>query len=176
MTSNPYRAATAAGATDEPSMGLTRTKSVNTGKHTETENFSGASLPAPWGTNTSSSGVVATDIDTDKTLATDQTGKQRISRTNALGQMKDVWEITAADSSTVPVSFANQSSAGYQTGHQYDELNNLTTVNQGSLTRSFSYTSLARLKQAQNPESGLIQYTYDNNGNLTNKTDALFCS
>lgn len=172
LTSNPYRAATAAGAAGEPSMGWTRSKSVNTGKHTETETFSGASLPAPWGTNASSSGVVATDIDTDKTLATDQTGKQRISRTNALGQMKDVWEITAADSSTVPVSFANQSSAGYQTGYQYDALNNLTTVNQGSQTRSFSYTSLARLKQAQNPESGLIQYTYDNNGNLTNKTDA----
>jgi RHS repeat-associated protein len=174
LTSNPYRAATSMAATSEPSMGWTRSKSVNTGKHSEVETFSGSSLPAPWGSNTSSSGVVSTDIDADRTLVTDQSGKQRISRTNALGQMTDVWEITASDASTVAVSFPNQIlSAGYQTSYVYDTLNNLITVNQGvQQPRSFAYSSLGRLRQAQNPESGLIQYAYDANGNLTSKTDA----
>ncbi|MGI8641619.1 MAG: hypothetical protein ACR2MG_16945 [Pyrinomonadaceae bacterium] len=47
VSSNPYRAATSAAATNEQSMGWTRSKSVNTGRHAEVETFSGASLPAP---------------------------------------------------------------------------------------------------------------------------------
>jgi len=35
---------------------------------------------------------------------------------------------------------------------------NLTTVNQGSQTRSFTYSSLARLLTASNPESGTTCY------------------
>ena len=108
-----------------------------------------------------------------RTLVTDQAGKQRISRTNALGQLKDVWEAAAADSATETLSFPNQTlSAGYKTSYSYDTLNNLTTVNQSVQTRSFSYNSLSRLLSATNPESGVIQYVYDNNGNLTKKTDA----
>jgi RHS repeat-associated protein len=116
-----------------------------------------------------------TAYDGNRTLVTDQAGKQRISKTNALGQLTDVWEITAADSSTVSVSFPNKTlSAGYQTGYEYDALNNLTKVIQGTQqqNRTFSYNSLSRLLSAYNPESGTIQYNYDNNGNLTTKTDA----
>ncbi len=51
LSSNPYRAATSGAATSEPSMGWTRSKSINTGKHSEVETFSGATLPAPWGSN-----------------------------------------------------------------------------------------------------------------------------
>jgi RHS repeat-associated protein len=58
------------------------------------------------------------------------------------------------------------------TNYVYDTLNNLITVNQGVQTRSFAYDSLSRLKQANNPESGIINYVYDNNSNLTSKTDA----
>jgi hypothetical protein len=65
-------------------MGWTRSKSINMGKHSETETFAGASLPAPWGTNASSTGKVQTDIDGERTLVTDQSGKQRISKINAL--------------------------------------------------------------------------------------------
>jgi len=35
--------------------------------------------------------------------------------------------------------------------------------------RSFQYDSLSRLKQASNPESGTITYSYDLNGNLSSK-------
>jgi RHS repeat-associated protein len=114
-----------------------------------------------------------TAYDGNRTLVTDQAGKQRISKTNAVGQLKDIWEITSADSSSVSVSFPSQTlSAGYQTSYQYDTLNNLTTVSQGIQTRTFQYDSLSRLKQAQNPESGTINYSYDANGNLLSKIDA----
>ncbi len=174
LSSNPYRAATPGAATNEPSMGWTRSKSINTGKHSEVETFSGAALPAPWGSNTSSSGVVSTDADADRTLVTDQAGKRRISQSNALGQLTNVWEVKGADSDTEAVSFGNPALSldALKTSYQYDTLNNLTTVNQGVQTRTFSYSSLSRLKSANNPESRLISYQYDNNGNLTKKTDA----
>ncbi|MGH9949440.1 MAG: hypothetical protein ACRD6X_19885 [Pyrinomonadaceae bacterium] len=174
LTSNPFRAAYASQAANEPTMGWTRSKSINTGRHSEVETFSGSALPAPWGSNTISTGIVQTDSDADRTLVTDQAGKQRISRTNALGQLKDIWEImSASDSSTESVTFPNTSIAyGYKTNYSYDTLNNLTAVNQGVQTRSFVYDSLSRLKSATNPESGLIQYSYDNNSNLTSKVDA----
>ncbi|MBA3632389.1 MAG: RHS repeat-associated core domain-containing protein [Acidobacteria bacterium] len=174
LTSNPYRAAYSNQATNESSMGWTRSKSVNTGKHSEIETFLGAGLPAPWGNNTSSTGIVQTDIDADRVLVTDQGGKQRISRTNALGQLTDVWEVTSADAQTVSVSFNQTSSTGYQTSYEYDTLNNLTKVIQGTqqTNRNFTYSSLSRLLSATNPESGTISYQYDLNGNLTKKTDA----
>jgi RHS repeat-associated protein len=37
-------------------------------------------------------------------------------------------------------------------------------------SRCFSYDSLRRLTTANNPESGITSYTYDNNGNLVSKT------
>jgi len=97
---------------------------------------------------------------------TDQAGKQRRSITNALGQLMRVDEpndgnqLGAIDAPNQP------------TNYTYDILNNLTTVSQGVQTRTFVYDSLSRLKSATNPESGTISYNYDNNGNLTQKTDA----
>jgi RHS repeat-associated protein len=175
LVSNPYRANYSSGATNEPEMGWTLSSTHYNGKHSEVETFSGAALPAPWGSNSNTTGKVQTDIDADRTLVTDQAGKQRLSRTNALGQLTDVWEITAADSATEAVSFYTNQQLnlnGYRTSYQYDTLGNLTLVTQGAQTRTFSYSSLSRLLSANNPESGLIQYQYDNNGNLTRKTDA----
>lgn len=183
LSSNPYRASTSSGASSEESMGWTRSKTINTGKHSEVESFSGATLPYPFlttGYNTNSTGVVMTDSDGERTLITDQAGKQRIRKSNALGQMTDVWEIMAvSDSATVSVTFPNQSGIayGYQTSYTYNTLSNLVQVYQpigtsGGQTRSFSYSSLSRLLTTANPESGTISYVYDNNGNLTSKTDA----
>lgn len=176
LTSNPYRAATSTAATNEPSMGWTRSKSVNTGRHSEVETFTGAALPAPWGNNSASTGMVATDIDADRTLVTDQAGKRRISKTNALGQLLNVWEVKEADADTEAVSFTTGAGTlslnALKTSYQYDILNNLTTVNQGIQTRSFAYSSLSRLITANNPESDVISYAYDENGNLVQKKDA----
>lgn len=60
----------------------------------------------------------------------------------------------------------------YQTSYSYDVMNDLITANQGGQSRSFVYDSLKRLKQANNPESGAINYLYDANSNLTQKTDS----
>jgi RHS repeat-associated protein len=174
LSSNPYRAATSAAAVNEPSMGWTRSKSVNTGRHSEAETFAGAGLPAPWGSNASSKGIVQTDIDADRTLVTDQAGKRRMSKINSLGQLTDVWEIKAAEAGqTEAITFGALSLNGYKTSYQYDTLNNLTKVIQGTQpNRNFTYSSLSRLLTASNPESGTIGYVYDDGGNLTNKTDA----
>jgi RHS repeat-associated protein len=77
--------------------------------------------------------------------------------------------------------------------YKYDTLGNLLCVEQhGTATsgtgcssypnafsstnpyrvRQFFYDSFSRLTKAQNPESGTINYAYDNNGNLLTKTDA----
>jgi RHS repeat-associated protein len=173
LTSNPYRANYPSNETD-PTMGWTRSKAWNTGRKQQLETFSGGALPVPWGNNANSSGVVTTDIDADRTLVTDQAGKQRISKTNSLGQLKVVWEImTVSDSTTESVTFPNTSIVyGYITSYSYDALNNLTAVNQGAQTRAFSYSSLSRLLSANNPESATITHSYDANGNLIQKTDA----
>jgi YD repeat-containing protein len=65
----------------------------------------------------------------------------------------------------------NPDSPNQPTSYEYDALGNLTQVIQGSQTRTFTYSSLSRLKDATNPESGTISYAYDDNGNLTLKTD-----
>src|SRR5262249_22789243 len=58
------------------------------------------------------------------------------------------------------------------TSYTYDSLGNLTQVQQGSQTRTFVYDAMSRLKQATNPESGAIGYTYYDNSNLQTRTDA----
>ena len=174
-TSNPYRAATSAAAGSEESMGWTRSRINNTGRHSEIETFKGAAFPGTAADSSTSTGIVSTDIDADRTLVTDQAGKRRVSRMNALSQLADVWEITAAEEGqTEPVIFGNPilSLNGYKTSYAYDVLGNLTTVTQGVQTRTFAYDSLLRLKTAQSPESGVTGYIYDDNGNLTRKTDA----
>jgi RHS repeat-associated protein len=95
-----------------------------------------------------------------------------LTKSNTLGQMTTIWEVKEADADTEVVSFGTSSLNALKTSYQHDTLNNLITVNQGVQTRSFAYDSLSRLKQANNPESGIINYVYDNNGNLTSKTDA----
>ncbi|MGD9631121.1 MAG: hypothetical protein AB7V18_17935 [Pyrinomonadaceae bacterium] len=175
LTSNPFRAATSSGASGEATMGWTLSTAWSSGRRSEVETFSGSGLPTVFGgSNTNSTGIVRTDIDAERTLVTDQAGKKRISKTNALGQLKEVWEILAAgETGSESISFPNTSIAqGFKTTYSYDTLNNLTTVNQGAQTRTFTYSSLSRLLSAANPESGTISYEYDPNGNLTRKTDA----
>ena len=92
------------------------------------------------------------------TTVTDEAGKVRKSCVDGLGRLTGVWE--------------DPNNLNYETDYQYDALNDLTEVTQGSETRSFSYDSLARLSSALNPESTSLAYVYDNNGNVTLKTDA----
>ena len=85
-------------------------------------------------------------------------GSSRVTATDGLGRLVAVWE--------------DPGGYNYQTTYQYDALDDLTQVNQGTETRSFLYDSLKRLVSATNPESGTTSYTYDGVGNLLTKTDA----
>lgn len=125
--------------------------------------------------------VVRTDYDGNRVLVTDPAGKQRLSKSNALGQIKEVWEITGADDATESIpSFLNhpEVTTGYRTAYSYDTLGNLlSTIQQKGVSgtiqqRSFAYNSLSQITDATNPESGHTSYDYDANGNLLHKTDS----
>ncbi len=160
MSSNPHR------ATATTTDGWTRVKSDILGRGIEAATFSGALQPPVSGTNANWTGSVTTVYSLNQTTVTDQAGKQRRSVTNAIGQLTRVDEPN--NSGQLDVNGV----AAQSTAYVYDALGNLTTVNQGVQTRNFSYSSLSRLTSANNPESGTISYLYDNNGNLTTKTDA----
>ena len=102
--------------------------------------------------------VMSTAYSANTVTITEQTGKQRKSVNDALGRLVQVYEDPAG--------------VNYLTSYAYDVLNNVTTVTQGTQTRTFVYDSLKRLTSATNPESGTSSFQYDNNGNLTQKTDA----
>ncbi len=117
---------------------------------------------------TPDSAIVRTVYSSNQVTVTDQNGKQRKSVTDALGRLKEAYE--------------DPNGLNYLTSYDYNTLDNLTTVTQGTQTRTFVYDSLKRLKSATNPEicnqvGALctpipVTYEYDNNGNLTLKTDA----
>jgi len=107
---------------------------------------------------TADNAVVNTNYSGNTVTASDQLGKSRKSVTDALGRLIQIYE--------------DPTGLNYLTIYSYDVLDNLTTVLQGSQTRTFVYDSLKRLTSATNPESGTVSYQYDNNGNLTQRTDA----
>src|SRR5882724_6463646 len=94
-----------------------------------------------------------------------------------------------AQPSFTPAPSASALSGGYdvavidnqpfRTLYSYDALGNLLRVDQKGTapldstqwrTRTFTYDSLSRLLTATNPESGIITYSYDADGNLLQKT------
>jgi YD repeat-containing protein len=110
--------------------------------------------------------MVSTDYSGNLVTVTDQASKTRSSITDALGRLIQVTE----DPGTGHLN--------YQTTYGYDALDDLTGVTQSqsspsiTQTRTFLYDGLKRLTDATNPESGHVQYAYDENGNLSTKTDA----
>jgi RHS repeat-associated protein len=119
--------------------------------------------------------VVSTSYSGNTVTVTDQAGKARKSVTDALGRLIEVYEDPAG--------------LNYQTSYLYDALDSLVKVQQGSQQRFFMYDSLQRLIRADNPEqeplialnltdpvtnhsNWAVKYEYDDNGNLTSKTDA----
>lgn len=147
--SNPYRTTSLSDSVN-PSGNWTTTAYDYLGRVTSVTTPDSAVVTSAYSGSTSSPvGTVVT--------VTDQAGKARKSVTDGLGRLTTVYE--------------DPSSLNYSTSYSYDTLNNLTTVTQGSQTRTFAYDSLKRLTSAANPESGTISYAYDSNGNLTQKTD-----
>ena len=104
----------------------------------------------------------------NQTTATDPALVARTTATDAAGRLTSVTEAG-------PVF----------TCYKYDALDDLTNVYQaaasiqsgvcnvsGAKARTFNYDPLKRLTSAQQPESGTISYSYDNNGNVLTRTDA----
>jgi RHS repeat-associated protein len=144
-SSNPYYSGGYAAAQINPSGLWTASTFDNLGRVLQTTGPSGDSQnPTTRTAYAAYSG--------NQTLLTDPAGKQRLNKTNALNQLTDVWEITAADAATESVSFPNHSevTAGYRSTYKYDALNNLVQVtqaipNQTTQNRYFKYDSLGRL-------------------------------
>ena len=114
---------------------------------------------------TADGAVVSTSYSGNSTTVTDQAGRARKSVTDALGRLISVYE--------------DPNGVNYVTTYEYDVLDDLTKVvqdndpnNPQQPPRVFAYDSLKRLTSASNPESGTVTYQYDNNSNLTIKTDA----
>jgi RHS repeat-associated protein len=162
--SNPYC------TTGDPTYGITKFKYDALSRTTRV-------IP-PDGNEASDTNVVQTTYSGNTVTVTDQAGKKIKSETDALGRLIRVWEPDL-----------NQNLV-HVTRHQYDALDNLRCVHQKSTDatadktcddptvpatwrpRRFTYSSLSQLLTANNPESGIISYTYDNDGNLVTKTDA----
>ena len=109
---------------------------------------------------------VSTSYTGNCTTVTDEAGKTRKSCSDGLGRLTQLFEAPTGPGAL-----------NYETDYQYDALDNLKQVDQKGndsnsanwRTRLFQYDSLSRLTSASNPESGTIQYYYDNNGNLSSK-------
>ncbi|HTC48449.1 MAG TPA: hypothetical protein VK722_14085, partial [Candidatus Aquilonibacter sp.] len=118
---------------------------------------------------------------------------QRISQVDGLGRVASVCEVANSSSSSqlgpggAPIACQQDiSGTGFLTTYSYDTLDNLLTVNEGSLSqRSFVYDSLSRLLCAANPETsgsaacpnpdngvytaGTTRYSYDADGNMSSR-------
>jgi len=108
---------------------------------------------------------VQTSYSNNCATTTDESGKVRQVCSDGLGRVNSVTE--------------DPSGLAYQTTYGHDPLKDLTSVTQGSQSRSYQYDSLGRLTQATTPESGTIYFTYDSDstcgtskGDLVKRVDA----
>jgi YD repeat-containing protein len=181
LTSNPYRAPYSSQANGEETMGWTRSKTSSTGLREESETFSGAALPAPWGTSNTTTGVVVTVKDANSTTTTDQSGRKKRKLVDAFGQLIRV------DEPDVSGNLGSVTAPVQPTTYSYNALGNMTRAQQGVQNRYFLYDSMGRLirirqpEQAVNPALGTIgnsennswtaAFSHDANGNVIGAVD-----
>lgn len=149
-TINPHRLSTSA-TTD----GYTKTTYDELGRVLSVSTFD---------SNNVSTGTVTSFYGGTIIIVTDQVGKQRRSKVDALGRLTEVIEPNASGSFSQPTTY------------DYDARGNLKQVNQGGQTRTFSYDSLGRLLTSSSPETGAngngtTFYEYDIASNLTKRID-----
>lgn len=155
LSSNPYRPGD---STSTPTYGWTRMQYDALGRVIEVTTASDDMMQV------NNTGTVTSAYEGASTTVTDQAGKKRQSRVDAIGRLVQVLE-------------PDQNNALTQsTTYDYDARGNLTSVHQGVQTRSFVYDALSRLQQATMPEMGLTGngttlYTYDKASNLKTKLD-----
>ncbi|MGH9814748.1 MAG: RHS repeat domain-containing protein [Candidatus Acidiferrales bacterium] len=96
------------------------------------------------------------------TIVTDQSGKQRKFKSDALGRQIEVTEPDPA----------NNNSLTLVTSYSYDPMDNLTQITQGAQTRTYVFDGLSRKTSETTPEAGTVSYQYNNDGLMTTRTDA----
>lgn len=153
IKSSPYRSGT--GTTSDTSWVCTQTDSLK--RVIRVATFKGPSVPTSCATASNMTGAATTVYDADWTIFTDPAGKVRKERRDGLGRLVEVVE--------------DPSGLNYSTTYSYNTLDNLVGVAQGAQTRTFQYSSLGRLTQAFNPESGTIDYFYWDSGELKSRVD-----
>ncbi len=160
--SNPYR------STSDPTYGLSTYQYDALGRVTQEAPPDGT---VPTNGSTCLTGNLCTSYSGNMVTVSDQAGAQRKNQSDGLGRLTAVWE--------------DPNGLKYETDYQYDALSNLicavqkatdttqlTTCSSASATwrpRSFVYDSLSRLVSTANPESGTVTYSYDTDGNLSQK-------
>jgi len=124
---------------------------------------------------------VASSAAGETTLVRDGWGRERWGRTDSSGRLVEVVEPN-------PSGSGSTATAGLVTTYSYNTPGNLTTVTQGSQTRSFSYDSLGRLTAQKMAEASATLnsagtyvgasgtwsdvFTYDTRSNMTSRTNA----
>lgn len=149
-------------STSDATMGWIRKKFDQNGRLAATDYFSGAGAPSPWGTNSVTTGGQTVSYLNNTTTFTDEASKSRKQTIDGLGRLTSVIE--------------DPGGLNYTTNYTYDFGDRLTNVAQtdsveGAQSRTFVYDSAGRLTSATNPETGLISYQYDGNGNVTQRSD-----
>ncbi|HKY42964.1 MAG TPA: RHS repeat-associated core domain-containing protein [Pyrinomonadaceae bacterium] len=130
--------------------------------------------------NESSRPNAASSTPGDTTRVVDPWGRERWGRTDAQGRLVEVVEPDPNGSGSVATN-------GMATTYGYNTLGSLTSVTQGSQTRSFKYDSLGRLLAQKLAEANATLndagtyvgsgtwsevFTYDSRSNLTSRKDA----
>ncbi len=182
ITSNPYRESFSWQASSEETMGWNRSKSWHNGERQETETFSGASLPDPWGGNAGSTGAIVTEKNANSTTITDQAGRKRRNITDSFGQLIRV------DEPDISGELGSIAAPAQPTNYSYSSDGKMVRVQQGVQNRYFMHDSLGRLLRVRQPEqvvnpglntvgnpdnnSWTAGFVYDDNGNLLTSRDA----
>jgi YD repeat-containing protein len=87
-------------------------------------------------------------------LYTDESGHQRRTFTDALGRVIEVDEPDPTNGNSLTLN----------TCYAYDAQGNLTSVVQGSETRTYTYDGLSRMTAATTPEGGTTNYYFTTSG------------
>jgi RHS repeat-associated protein len=95
-------------------------------------------------------------------------GNNRLDYVDGLGRLRGVTENVI---SWMGGTYGQSGQTPYGTSYNYDVLDDLTSVTQGTESRTFTYDTLKRLVKSVNPESGIFTFLYDNSGNLQTRTD-----
>lgn len=97
-------------------------------------------------------------------LASDESGKKRLTWYSAFDKIIEVDEPNASGTLNVPTCYS------------YDGLGNLTKVVQQAQTRSYTYDGLSRVLSSSIPESGTTTFVYTNGGALCSGIPENRCS